>query len=101
MRYYKWNKYGLKITVKIEVPKEISSLKHRYSDLTYNKIKENYTQTFDYLGDWNSLYLDDKSFLYSSLLSYLFEDVSDIFWRYHEVQNRKRLNYGRPIQKIN
>lgn len=101
MRYYKWNKYGLKITVKIEVPKEISSLKRRYSDLKYDKIKENYTQTFDYLGDWTSLYTDDKRFVYSSLIYYIFDDVLDIFWRYKETQNRKRGSYGKPIRTIN
>lgn len=97
MRVYKWNKYGLKITVKVEVPKEIRDLKHRYSNLKYDEIKENYTQTFDYLGDWDGLYTDDKRFVYSSLIYYIFGDVLDIFWRYNEIQNRKRLNYGRNI----
>lgn len=98
---YKWNKYGLKITVNIEVPKEIFNLQRRYFDLKYDAIKENYTQTFDYLGDFTGLYVDDQRFIYSSLLTYIFEDILDIYWRYKEVQNRKRPNYGKNIQSFN
>lgn len=98
---YKWNKYGLKITVTIEVPKEINNLTKWDGSSKYDEIKENYTQTFDYLGDWDSLYTDDKRFMYSSLIYYIFGDVLDIFWRYKEIQNRKRVNYGRNIRTIN
>lgn len=98
---YKWNDYGLKITVKIEVPKEVNNLTRWNCSLKYDEIKENYTQTFDYLGDWDGLYTDDKRFVYSSLIYYIFGDVLDIFWRYNEIQNRKRLNYGRNIQSFN
>ena len=101
MRVYKWNKYGLKITVKIKVPNEIRNLKRRYCDSVYSEIKENYTQTFDYLGDFTHLYIDNQQFIYSSLLYYSFDDLLDIFWRYNEIQNRKRVNYGRNIQQIN
>ena len=101
MRIYKWNKYGLKITINVEVPKEIQNLKRRYCDLTYSEIKENCIQTFDYLGDFTDLYVDNKLFMYSSLLCYIFHDILDIHWRYWEVQNRKRPNYGRNIQSFN
>lgn len=101
MRVYKWNKYGFKITIKIEVPKEITNLTRWNCSSKYDEIKENYIQTFDYLGDWSSLYTDDKRFAYSSLLYYIFDDVLDIFWRYKETQNRKRENYGKPIRTIN
>lgn len=94
---YKWNNYGLKITVKIEVPKEINNLTRWNCSSKYDEIKENYTQTFDYLGDFTHLYVDDQQFVYSSLLYYSFDDLLDIVWRYKEVQNRKRPNYGRNI----
>lgn len=101
MRQYKWNHYGLKIMVKIEVPKEINNLTRWDGRSKYNEVKENYTQTFDYLGDWNNLYVDDKRFMYSSFIYYIFSDVLKVFWRYNEVQNRKRVNYGRNIQSFN
>ena len=101
MRQYKWDKYGLKITIKIEVPKEINNLTRWDCRSKYNEIKENYTQTFNYFGDCYNLYVDNKQFMYSSLIYYVFGDVLSLYWRYWEVQNRKRPNYGRNIQSFN
>lgn len=65
MRVYKYNKNGIKITVKVDIPEETVSL-----DSNFHK-----TLDFEYLGSPDRLYYDDSKYFYPSLLTYLNYDL--------------------------
>lgn len=75
---YKWNKYGLKITVKIEVPEKV----FQTTDVNRNPItrlsSDNWIDQYAYLGSFGEAYCDlkDKQTYIS-----LFEDLNwDLLW---------------------
>lgn len=71
MRIYKYNKNGIKITVKIEIPDEIT---------TSGLVDPNFHETldFEYLGTPNKLYYDNSRNSYPSFLTYLNYDLRDV-----------------------
>lgn len=85
MRQYKWNKYGFKITLRLEVPKE-------YNNKLNDKLLEDKTWKLDYLGDWEKLYSDDQAFMYPSLFIYFMGDLTEILIWY--IYQKK---YGKDI----
>ena len=71
MRQYKWNKYGFKISLKLEVPKD-------YNNKLNDKLLEDKIWELDYLGDWERLYSDNQAFMYPSLFTYFMGDITEI-----------------------
>ena len=78
MRVYTWNKYGLKITVKIEVPEKVNVAKDRITDRGYGKMDSNFNYDFEYLGSFDTLYTDKNLFMYPSLFTYVLKDIFNI-----------------------
>lgn len=77
MRQYKWNKYGFKISLELEVPKE-------YNNKLNDKLLEDKIWNLDYLGDWEKLYSDNQDFMYPSLFTYFMRDLIEILiWYIH------------------
>ena len=77
MRQYKWNKYGFKISLELEVPKE-------YNNKLNDKLLEDKIWNLDYLGDWEKLYSDNQAFMYPSLFTYFMRDLIEILiWYIH------------------
>lgn len=83
MRIYKYNKNGIKITVKVDIPDEIISL-----DPNFHR-----TIDFEYLGDPNQLYYDDLRNSYPSFLTYLNYDLSDVSLTYDMLQRYKPIKF--------
>ena len=75
---YKWNKYGLKITVKIEVPEKANTAKDRITGKGYGKMNSNFNHNFEYLGSFDMLYTDENQFIYPSLFTYVLKDILHI-----------------------
>lgn len=86
MRIYKYNKNGIKITVKVDIPEEIrtSHLVDPNFDLTID---------FEYLGTSNQLYYDGSRYSYPSLLTYLNYDLCDISLTYDMLQRYKPIEF--------
>lgn len=77
MRQYKWHKYGFKITLRLEIPKD-------YNNKLNDKLLEDKTWELDYLGDWERLYSDNQAFMYPSLFTYFMGDITEILiWYIH------------------
>ena len=85
MRQYKWNKYGFKISLELEVPKD-------YKDIFGGKLDKDKIWKFDYLGDWEKLYSDNQAFMYPSLFTYFMGDLTEILIWY--IYQKK---YGKDI----
>ena len=85
MRQYKWNKYGFKITLRLEIPKE-------YNNKLNDKLLEDKTWKLDYLGDWENLYSNGQAFMYPSLFTYFMGDLTEILIWY--IYQKK---YGKDI----
>lgn len=81
MRIYKYNKNGIKITVKVDIPEETVSL-----DPNFHK-----TLDFEYLGSPNRLYCSDSKYSYPSLLTYLNYDLCDISLMFDMLQYYKSI----------
>ena len=83
MRQYKWNKYGFKITLRLEIPKE-------YNNKLNDKLLEDKTWKLDYLGDWEKLYSDNQAFMYPSLFTYFIGDLTEILiWYIYQKKHGK------------
>lgn len=85
MRQYKWNKYGFKISLRLEVPKD-------YNNKLNDKLLEDKIWELDYLGDWEKLYSDNQAFMYPSLFTYFMGDLTEILIWY--IYQKK---YGKDI----
>lgn len=72
MRIYKYNKNGVKITIKIDIPDELIPFYPNFYK----------TLDFEYLGAPNQLYYDDSRYSYPSLLTYLNYDLWDLSLMY-------------------
>lgn len=68
MRIYKYNKNGIKIAVKVDIPDKTISLDPNFHE----------TLDFEYLGTPDKLYYDDSRYCYPSLLTYLNYDLRDL-----------------------
>lgn len=77
MRTYKWNKYGFKISIEVEVPDVVNTVVD-YMGKSYGKMNLDYHKEFDYLGSFNELYYDENQFMYPSLFTYAIEDILNI-----------------------
>lgn len=86
MRIYKYNKNGIKITVKIDIPEEIT---------TSGLVDPNFHETldFEYLGDPYQLYYDDSRYCYPSFLTYLNYDLHDLSLTYDMLQHYKPIKF--------
>lgn len=83
MRIYKYNKNGIKITVKIDVPDETISLDPNFHE----------TLDFEYLGTPDKLYYDASRYCYPSLLTYLNYDLYDLSLMYDAFQHYKPIKF--------
>ena len=83
MRQYKWNKYGFKISLKLEVP-------DKYIGVFRGKLDKDKIWKFDYLGDWEKLYSNDQAFMYPSLFTYFMNDLEDILCWYNTEKKYER-----------
>ena len=83
MRVYKYNKNGIKITVKIEVPDDTVSLNPNFNE----------TLDFEYLGSPDRLYYDDSKYMYPSLLTYLDYDLRGISLMFDMLQSYKSIKF--------
>lgn len=83
MRQYKWNKYGFKISLRLEIPKD-------YNNKLNDKLLEDKTWELDYLGDWDELYSDNQAFMYPSLFTYFMGDLEEILiWYTYQKKHGK------------
>ena len=75
MRAYKWNKYGVKITINIEVPFEVVNGElYTYLGTT------NWIDKYSYLGTFDDCYRDLQSKqCYISLFDNLNRDLREIY----------------------
>lgn len=83
MRTYKYNKNGIKITVKVDVPDETVPLDPNFHE----------TLDFEYLGTPGQLYYDDSRYCYPSLLTYLNYDLYDLSLMYDALQHYKPIKF--------
>lgn len=83
MRIYKYNKNGIKITVKIDIPDGTISLDPNFHE----------TLDFEYLRTPNKLYYDDSRYCYPSLLTYLNYDLYDLSLMYDALQYYKPIKF--------
>lgn len=83
MRIYKYNKNGIKITVKIDILDKTIILDPNFHE----------TLDFEYLGTPGKLYYDDSRYCYPSLLTYLNYDLCDLSLMYDTLQYYKITNF--------